>query len=339
MGCGMTLAQFLLILGGIGALLVALAVQRRWKRPQSVARGLIVSYVIIVLALAGGELYMRYGYADSRMEFGLHGSNWANKYMVKNSLGYRDREWTIDELVSRTTVFVLGDSFTEGWGLSNAADRYTDVLQAHLGDDYAVVTLAHAGEATFHQTQNLLNYPYPSPDIVIWQYFLNDIEVAAQSNGMEWDFEAPPEPQIARESYLASFIYWRANYDKLFTNVHDGRSEWEFNYAAYDNAFIWDVHRQEIDRLIAEIEARGARLIVVIFPNMLDPVGSVPYVDRVAQEFEAQGITEILKLTDEAAAWGLQERIVSNFDSHASVAFNQRVGDMLYEQFFKGRAE
>lgn len=331
----MTLALFLLIVIGIGVALVALAVQRRWKRPQSVARGLIISYVIFVGALVAGELYLRYGYADSRMEFGLHGGNWAQRYMVKNSLGYRDREWTAEELDARTSIFVLGDSFTEGWGLNDPNDRYTAVLQQHLGDDYAVVTIANAGQATYHQTQNFENYPYKTPDVVIWQYFLNDIEVAAKSNGMEWDFELPPEPQIASESYLASFIYWRTNYEKLFHNIHDGRTEWEFYYAAYDNAYIWDIHRQEIDRLIGDIQASGARLIVVIFPNMLDPVGSVPYVDRVAQEFEAHGITEILKLTDETAAWTLEDRIVSPFDSHASVAFNHRVGDMIYDQFFK----
>lgn len=333
----MTLALFLLILFGIGGLLVALSVQRRFIGIQSVARGLILSYVVVLLALAAGELYLRYGYADSRMEFGLHGNNWAQRYMDKNSLGYRDREWTPEELAAHESIFVLGDSFTEGWGLNDPADRYTDILQGMLGDDYALVTIANAGQATYHQTQNFNNYPYKTPDVVIWQYFLNDIEVAAKSNGMTWDFELPPVPPIANESYLASFIYWRVNYERLFHNIHDGRTEWEFYYAAYDNNFIWEIHREEIDRLIDDIEASGARLIVVIFPNMLDPLGSLPYVDRVAQAFEARGVTEILKLTDETAAWELPARVVSAADSHASVAFNRRVAEMIYAQFFAGQ--
>lgn len=331
----MTLALFIAIVVAIGALLVGLALQRRYQRPQSVARGLLVSYAILVLALIAGEAYIRYGYADSRMEFGLHGQNWTERYIQRNSLGYRDREWTPAELAQRTTIFALGDSFTEGWGLNDPADRYTDVLQRLLGEDYAVVDIARAGQATSHQLANLRDYPYAQPDIVIWQYFINDIEVAAKSNGMTWDYQIPPAPPIVEESYLASFIYWRMNYQALFTNVNDGRSEWEYLYAAYDNPYIWDIHRQEIERLIDEIEARGARLIVVIFPNLLDPLGSVPYVDRVAQAFEARGVTDILKLTDEAAAWEPDERVVSAFDSHASVAFNHRVGQMLYERFFE----
>ena len=160
---------------------------------------------------------------------------------------------------------------------------------------------------------------------------INDIEVAAKSNGMTWDYDAPPIPPIAEESYLASFMYWRANYDRLFINVNDGRSEWEYHYAAYDNPYIWDIHKAEIKRLTATIEASGARLIVVIFPNMVDPVSSVAYADRVQQAFNEFGVTEVLKLTDEAAAWGLNDRIVSHYDSHASVAFHHRVGQIVEE--------
>jgi hypothetical protein len=289
---------------------------------------------MFVAMLVGAELYLRYGYADSRMELALYGGNWSNRYIQRNSLGYRDEEWTVEELDSRQTIFVLGDSFTEGWGINDPADRYTEVLQQLLGDDYAVVEIARAGQATEAQQRNFENYPYRTPDIVIWQYFPNDIEVAAQSNGMPWEYDAPPIPPLAEESYLASFIYWRTNYDKLFTNVIDGRGEWEYHYAAYDNPYIWDIHKTEIKHLIETINTTGAHLIVVIFPNMVDPVSSIPYVDRVQQAFNEFGVTDVLKLTDEAAAWALSERIVSHYDTHASVAFNHRVGQMIYDQFF-----
>src|SRR6185436_7288664 len=79
---------------------------------------------------------------------------------------------------------------------------------------------------------------------------------------------------------------------------------------------------------------KGAKLIVVLFPNMLDPFHSVPYVDRVAQAFEAKGIEtqNIVKLFDAAASMPLNERVVSERDAHASVAFNHMLGDMLYDK-------
>ncbi len=324
-----------MVIIALGAVLVVLAIQKRWTRVRALAQGLLISYAVIVLALGAGEFYFRYIYADSRMDFALSGQNWPKRYIQRNTLGYRDREWTVEDLEQRTTIFVVGDSFTEGWGLNDPADRWPDVLAQHLGDAYAVVNLGKAGYATTHQLEALQNYPYQEPDIIIYQYFLNDIDVAAKSNGMSWEYEVPPPPPLANESYLVSFVYWWLNYDRLFVNVVDGRTEWEFMYAAYDNPAIWDIHRAEIERVIDYAESRNARLITVIFPNMRDPVGSIPYVDRVAQVLEARGHTEILKLFDQAAQWPLEERIVSPFDAHASVAFNHMVGDLVYETYFK----
>ncbi len=322
------------VIVALGALLIALAVQKRWARVRALAQGLLISYAVIVLVLGAGEFYFRYIYADSRMDFTLSRVNWPNRYIQSNSLGYRDREWTVDELAQRTTIFAVGDSFTEGWGLNNPADRWSDVLAAHLGDEYAIVNLGKSGQSTVHHLESLNNYPYQEPDIIIYQYFLNDIDIAAKSNGMSWEYEVPPAPPLVDESYLVSFIYWWLNYDRLFVNVVDGRSEWEFMYAAYDNAAIWDIHRAEIERVIDYAESKNARLITVIFPNMRDPVGSIPYVDRVAQVLEARGHPEVIKLFDQAAQWTLEDRVVSSFDSHASVAFNHMVGDLVYETYF-----
>ncbi len=324
------------VIVALGVLLIALALQKRWKRAQSAARSLLISYTFVVLVLGGAEYYLRYIYADSRMEFALPAQNWEQRYVQRNTLGFRDRDWDRDELAQRTTIFAIGDSFTEGWGINHPADRWTDVLAAHLGDDYAVVNMGMSGSATSQQLEAMQGHPYTQPDVILYQYFLNDIDIAAKSNGMGWAYEVPPAPPLVNESYLVSFLYWRLNYDRLFVNTVDGRSEWEFMYAAYDNAYIWDIHRAEIERVIDFAEERGARLVVVIFPNMRDPVGSIPYTDRVAQVFEARRHTDILKLFDAAAQWTPEARMVSAYDSHASVAFNRLVGDLVYERFFGG---
>lgn len=330
----MSLTLLLIGIFFIGAVLIGLMLQRRWMRVRSIAGGLFISYFVIVALLGGAEFYFRYVYADSRMDFALTGANWSQRYMQRNSLGYRDREWTVEDLESRTTIFAIGDSFTQGWGINDPADRYTDILAQRLGDSYAVVNMAVAGQATSHHIAALENHPYQQPDIVLYQYFINDIEVAAQSNGMDWQIELPERPPIADESYFASYIYWGINRDKLYLNRVDGRGEWDYLYAAYDNSHIWEIHAAEINRFIDLVEQKNARLITVIFPNMLDPVGSVAYVDRVAQLIQGRGHSEILKLYDAAAAWTLEDRIVSKVDTHASVAFNKYVADTIYDQFF-----
>jgi hypothetical protein len=318
----------------IGLLLIVGIIQRRSKAWRSVSINLMITYVVVVLLLAGGELYFRYGYADSRMEFALTKDNWSNRYVQNNSLGYRDREWPLKTLKEREVVFAVGDSFTQGWGINDPAARFTDVLATKLGDGYAVVNLGIAGRSTINELAAMEKYPYQPPDVILWQYFINDIDIAAKSNGTPWEPNVPSIPQIAQESYLASFLFWRLNESALYVNSNDNLSEWDYYYAAYDNSVIWAIHQDEIDRMIAYANDSDARLIVVIFPNMRDPVRSVAYVDRVAQYMESQGVTDILKLYDAAAAWKIEDRLVSNVDSHASAAFSRYVGELIYDGFF-----
>ncbi|MBZ0303864.1 MAG: hypothetical protein K8J31_29270, partial [Anaerolineae bacterium] len=163
-----------------------------------------------------------------------------------------------------------------------------------------------------------------------------DIYVAAESNGYPWNVPVPEVPPLARDSYLVNYLYWRLYTPNLYRDPSTGLTQWEWLYHAYDNAYIWDIHKAEINRLIDYADGVGARLITAIFPNMDDPVGSIPYVDRVAQAIEAHGHADILKLFEAAAGWPPETRLASSRDAHPSAAFNHEVARLLYTQFFQG---
>jgi lysophospholipase L1-like esterase len=315
-----SVASILIIILIIGVLLVALARQRRWARARQVAAGLLVSYGMIVLLLAGGEAYFRFFHADS--EGRLASNNWIARYWRENSLGYRDREWQPSEWAGKTTIAMVGDSFTAGWGIEDPADRASDVLAARLGNSYAVFNLGLPGTSTPEQLGALQAFP-TQPDVVILQYFLNDIQYALLSLGLN----APSEdiPPLARESYLANYLYAR-------TTAGFGGSYWQQMYAHYDNFAIWDVHRAELEAFADYVEGIDARLIVVIYPNLQDPVASIPYVDRVAQVFTARDV-EVVKLFDTVAAMPTGTAYVSPRDAHPSVALHEIVGEMLAGYF------
>ncbi len=316
---------FLAAAAAIGALLAACAFQRRWARLRSIGKGLLVSYVTLVLLLAVGELYFRYVYADS--EGRKASNNWIERYWHTNSHGFRDREWTPEDWAGKTPVAVVGDSLTAGWGIVNPTDRFSDVLAARLGDGYAVFNLGIPGSATAQELETLRASPYPAPEIVILQYFLNDAEYAALTAGFSIPQQNPP--LLAQDSYLADYLFSRFS-------AGFGADYWTTEYGYYDHATIWATHERELNAFADYVESIGARLIVVIFPNLQDPVGSIAYVDRVAQVFEARGIGEILKLYDAAAARPAADVIVSARDAHPSVSFHHLVGSLLYDQFFAG---
>lgn len=328
------MAIFIVGLVLIGCGLALGSIQKRYQWLQKLARGLFVSYATVVIVLLVGEGYFRFVYAESDGLPTLASQNWLARYWRTNALGYRDMDWQADQLASRKTILLLGDSFAAGWGLENPADRFGDVLAQRLGDPYAVINLGKPGASTLENTENLQNYPLANPDVVVLQYYLNDIENAALSIGLDPRLDPTKNmPEWANESYLANFVYWRLV--ARFRPEQEGtQTYWGWLYSMYDNATVWDIHLQQINTFVDLVESKGAVLAVVIFPNMLDPVGSIPYVDRVAQAFAARGYEDghVLKLFDVAEAMPLQQRVVSSRDAHASTQFNHVVGDLLYEK-------
>jgi hypothetical protein len=328
------LIWILSVYGLIGVALFVAVLQKSRRHLRHIASGLLVSYITISIILGTGEGYFRFFYADTMGYcFTLSCLNWTSRYWHLNSLGYRDHEWTPTEWQGKTTVLVVGDSFTAGLGIDDPANRYGDVLGTLLGQDYAVMNVGEIGVATPDELTNLQAYPLQNPDVVILQYFLNDVEHAGLSLGSHPGLVIIPPDGLINESYFLNFMYWRFY---LGTNAQSmGSTHWDWNYAQYDNYVVWDIHRAELQAMIDYVDSIGARLIVVIFPNMSEPYQSIAYVDRVAQVFYDSGENDVLRLFDAAEAFPIEERVVSGYDSHPSASFNHYVGQLLYEQFFE----
>lgn len=319
-----------------GVLLIGMARQNRWQTLRPIAAGLVSTWLVLGVMFGGAEAYLRccHAVSDTPMQWTWAGQNWMSRYMALNQRGYRDRDWTATELQGKTIILVVGDSFTEGWGIADPSLRFSDRLQAALGERYAVVNLGKGGTSTLQQTEAVTRWIADTglpPAVVIWQYLLNDIDIAAISNGLTWESPVPLPtelPALVQESALANWLYWQTARLGMFT-APDGTSQWAWLYSAYDNGFIWEIHSTEITRMAQTVSDAGGRLVTVIFPNMEDPVSSVPYVDRVAQHLEAIGQPNIVKMTDAAAAMPLDERLVSRADAHPSAAFNLVVAEAL----------
>ncbi|MDX2162623.1 MAG: hypothetical protein SF162_14975 [bacterium] len=319
---------FVIILLSIGLNLGALSLQRRFRRVRWIARRIGVVYWLIVVGLALGEGYFRF--IDLSTDGRLASDRWMARFWRENAFGYRDREWQPADWQGKSTVALLGDSVAAGWGIENPADRFGDVLAAHLGAGYALFNITQPGAHTLQSLANLRAHPASPVDVVILQYFLDDIHYALLRLGLP--VPTAEIPLLARESFLANFLYSR-------NQVGFGADYWQTYYAAYDNFAVWDVHRGELQDLIAYVESIDAALIVVIFPNMADPVASIPYVDRVAHVFEEGGHGDrVIKLFDAVAAWQTntgESPILSEREAHPTTTFHHWLGNLLYEQFFR----
>lgn len=313
-----------------------LATRLKRDRLRQIIQGVLISYITVLLMLAAGEVVLRYGYADSGWEPTLAHQNWRDRYWQTNSAGFRDREWQATDWQDKTVVMVTGDSFAAGWGVSDPADRFSDVLGAHLGDDYYVMNLALPGTATRQQLGFIQDNQPPQPDIVILQYFLNDIEYAAASLSRFWEGNFLGDiPSLIQQSHLLNFLFWQIYPVLSPVDMTFEGSYWHWQYESYDNYMVWDVHQREINDFIAYVDSIDAELYVVMFPNMRDPVGSIAYIDRVKFLFEDAGYGDnVLTLYNDVATWDPADAMASARDAHPSAAFHRYVGERMVDLFF-----
>jgi hypothetical protein len=285
-------------------------------------RPIFAILVIGILALFAVEGYFRYGYTSPDLP------NWADRYFVTNSLGFRDIE---RESFDKNSVLVIGNGVTAGWGIADTKDRYTEILAQHL--EKSVLNLGVIKTSPERQRYILIQYPLKSPDVIIWQISLDDIEETALKFNQSWTPTLAEPPSWVNGSALLNFLYWR-NVEP--PTVYNNQTYPEWLYALYDNVVVWEAHAAQMNAFMDVVEKSGARLIVVIFPSLRDsnPVNSVGYVDRVAGVIEQRGYSEILKLYDDFAAKGVSESSISARVPYPNEKFHQHLGDKLYELYF-----
>lgn len=275
------------------------------------------------------------------INFTLSSQAWVEKYWHPiNSLGYRDFEWTEENLVGRIRVAVVGDSFVTGYGINYVEDRFANRLGQRLGDDYAVMVIARNGWSTGQELNALKKHPFP-PDIVVLSYYLNDILPDGYSHGY-----SPPEdlliypPNWARplvdNSYLANFVYWRAFRWRVFGNPLN-RPEIQgydaYRRAVYEDPAVWAAHRQRLWEFSDYVQSQGMAFYVVVFPDMLDVAGTRDLASMVAEEFRTMGVP-VLEVADLVDEMPTNRRIVSKVDTHPSVEVHRIVADALYDLIF-----
>lgn len=112
-----------------------------------------------------------------------------------NSLGMRDKEYSLVKPTGKYRLAVLGDSFTWGFGVQNE-DNYTEVLEKELGKDFEVLNFGVSGFGRGQQLLYMKNEVLPfKPDaVLIMAYPGNDL-----SDNMADDYTATiyPKPSFS----------------------------------------------------------------------------------------------------------------------------------------------
>jgi lysophospholipase L1-like esterase len=254
--------------------------------------------------------------------------NWFYYFWHTNELGYRDKPVAEVDRES-PKIFVLGDSFTAGHGIRSPSETYAGQLRALIGNQVEVLNLGRNGSDTRDELARLEQFPL-EPDLLVMQYFGNDIEVAAAGHGFDFTTSFEPYGDVnvvvkwtLLSSYLLNYAYW------LFPHGDTAGYAQTLLRAHLDPAVTSD-HFRDLAGIVDFAENRGIPVIVVVFPFLADLSKSESYTQPVGAFFEARGVP-VIQVADLVRNVPLRSRVVNSNDSHPSPLVHRLVAERLYD--------
>lgn len=303
---------------------------RRPRRGAEIALALAaVVATLLVLEVAARVLLVRSdGFGHTLAARAWFARHWG----PVNQLGLRDAEPSAEALARHRRLFVLGDSIAAGHGIDERADRFGDRLAAKLGPGWSYVLLAQNGWSTADERDALRRFPV-GPDLLVVAYCPNDVEGAAKEAGYELprDLEIRPgwlRPLVER-SHLANHLYWRVERSRFSDRMHGYMEAIE---TAGADPRVAEIHRREIQDVVAYGRSHGAVVVAVLFPNLLAPDASGSTLDLALATFVEAGVP-VIDLRERIRGRAADELVVNELDPHPSAALHAEVADVLFERF------
>jgi len=244
-----------------------------------------------------------------------------------NSKGLRDRDIPYERTPSALRILMLGDSFTEGWGVpfEQTFSKRIERLYAARGVAAEVINAGVGNYNTVMEVNYFLTDGYRyRPDIVVLNYVPNDAEPVPRS--------AQPN-RLMRVCHSCVFILGRI--DMLLRGV-SLRAGWAAYYLGlYDrgNAAGWLAAKAAIAGLAAYCRSHGIKLLIAHLPELHDvahyPLQEITELVRQVASENGTDFVDVLpelKGRDAATLW------VSRSDPHPNAHANELIGNALFRK-------
>ena len=127
-----------------------------------------------------------------------------------NYLGFRDDPPPMPKSGNQHIILFVGDSFTAGYGLKHVEDRFSNIVGKELnknGRNYTVVNIGIEGLNSKDEYDILVNFLHVTklkPEIIIWQYFGDDIQHTVKTTTTEETYNV--NNPFATNRFLLSII-------------------------------------------------------------------------------------------------------------------------------------
>lgn len=299
---------------------------------KNILWGFLLSGVLLLcLEIIFSFIPKSHSYADT-----LSSDLWYKKYWTQNSLHFRDQEPISD---SQKDVFFIGDSFTAGTGIENTEHRFSNIWSKKTrekGIHVNTYNLGYEGLDSKMAYENALirfiSETNIQPELIVLQYFGNDIEYTAQKNGLEFSYKDIQQnntrnlKKVIDKSYFLNYLYWyylhKADFDNYFLFLEN----------AFSNDKILMRHQSDLEKFVHFTNSRNISLIVIIMPFLNNLEWSENTYGKKINNFFGFHEVEVVNLCKNTAIkkLNLEERIIHKNDFHASKRLQVLIADEIF---------
>lgn len=297
---------------------------------------LLSTLLVFIIIYSFFEAYFRYVYDQSDgLGFLNVNERWNKRHVVYNSYFFRDRDFDGVKKEGVVRIGVLGDSIAFGGGIENVEDRFSNILEKKLrgaGFNVEVYNLGAPGYDTDGEIQNYQTVKNLDFDIVIWEYFLNDIQTLGKSTGTKIidsnSAQGNITSYISDKSFFFDFLYWRfsSKYNKTFGELRKADLE------RYKDDDQLKNHKQQIADFLGSLKQDNKKVVVIIFPFLYFLDQDYPAVDIhqiMSSHFRENG-AEVIDMLDYLGGKRGRDLWASEFDSHPNEYVHRLAAEKLF---------
>jgi hypothetical protein len=272
----------LFLIAFLASLLVLVGGQRFFggRRARRLYLGLVVAGIATLVTLVAGEFLVRFLFRDvtTTDENASYFADrwWTDHPPIKNSLGFREREFSAFPAPDTYRIAIVGDSFTFGQGIPDDA-RLSNLLEKRLNEgdrSFEVLNFGISGAETIDEIKTLKQFVLPNhPDFVMLQWFVNDIDdhTTAHSRPMP----LLPSKTLVQMLRRRSALYYLLNHEweMLQTSFGGGGDTVLARFREPDGSYARK-YAMLLGQFIATVQSSGVPIAILIYPQLADAHGT-----------------------------------------------------------------
>lgn len=319
--------------------LLLLAPDRRAAVARSIGTyGAIVAGTVVVFFFLG-EAFLRLAYSDG-LSFSSHGGPMVARFerdFVFNRYDGPSRgpEVSGPKAHDEIRLLIQGDSITWGQGVKDEQSLYSARLLARLradGDRVSAAVLAEPGREIDGHLEQLRKWGQEiEPDLIIYQWFINDIELDKT--------ERPERHPVWHELFFHGFLANRS-YLWFLSDYRLGLLDPERPqpYEAYmveqfaDGSIEWQRFEEQFRAWAHAAKRLTPHVLVMLYPELRPSDMVFPAFHSRMLELCRQEHVESLDLIESLDDYrdDYTKTYAGRFDEHPNAAVHERMADALY---------